>query len=95
MSHTELVGVPIETREVHPDGLDPWRRSAGQSLLMHLLTIDSIGKAVQHAGPVVEGIDDAVGDGEVIPSKIKLGLPTRGEVNPVGIADLDDPISDL
>jgi hypothetical protein len=62
---------------------------------MHLLAIYAIGKAMQHARPVIEGVDDAVGDREVIPSKIKLGLPTRREVDPVGIADLDDPISDL
>ena len=62
MSHAELIGVPVETREMHPDGLDPGRRSVRQSLLMHLLAIDSIGKAVQHARPVVEGVDDAVGD---------------------------------
>jgi hypothetical protein len=66
-----------------------------QSLLVHLLTVNSIGKSVQHARPVVQGVDDAVGNREVVPSKIKLGLPTRGKVDPARIADLDDSIPDL
>jgi hypothetical protein len=77
MIDAELVGVPVEARKVHPHGLDPRWCAVGQPLLMHLLSIDAIGETVQHAGPVVESVDDAVGDRKVVLSKIKLGLPAR------------------
>ena len=46
MRNAELVCIPIETRKVHAYRLDPWRRSKQQPLLMHFLTVDSIGEAV-------------------------------------------------
>jgi hypothetical protein len=95
MIDAQLVGVSIEARKVHPYGFDPWRRPMRQSFLMDLFAVDAIGKAVQHARPVIEGIDDAVGDRDVVPSKIKFGLAACREVDPVRIADLDDPVFDL
>src|SRR5215211_9062208 len=84
----KLVGVSIEAREVHAYGLDPRRRAMWQPLLMNLFAVDTIGEAVQHARSVIERIDDAIRDRQVIPSKIKFGLAARREVNPVRIADL-------
>src|SRR5215212_10168596 len=95
MIDTKLIGIAIEARKVYAYGLDPRRRAMWQPFLMHLFAVDAIGEAVQHAWPVIEGIDDAVGDGKVVPSKVKLGLAPRREVDPVRIADLDDSVSDL
>jgi hypothetical protein len=83
MSHAELVGVAIEARKVHPYGLDPRRRAVRQPFLMHLLAVHAIREAVQHARPVVERVDNAVGNREVVASKIKFGLPASREINPV------------
>src|ERR671910_1124547 len=93
--HTEFVRVPVEARKVDPNGFDPGRRTSRQPLLVHLLTVHPVREAVQHAGPVVKGIDDAVSDREVVARKIELCLAALGEVDPIGVADLDDPITDL
>ena len=95
MIDAKLIGIAIEARKVHAYGLDPRRRAMRQPFLVNLFAVDAIGEAVQHARSVIEGIDDAVRDREVVPSKIKFGLATCREINPVRIADLDNPISDL
>ena len=95
MGHAELVGVAVVAREVHAYGLDPRRGAVRQPLLVDLLAVDAVGEAVQHARPVVERVDDPVGHAQVVVGQVELGLAAGREVDPVRVADLDDPVADL
>src|SRR5215213_11884488 len=93
--HAELVSVPVEAREVDTYGFDPRRRTSRQPLLVHLLPVYAVRETVQHAGPVVQRVDDAVSDRQVVAREIELGLAPLREIDPIGVADLDDSITDL
>jgi hypothetical protein len=50
---------------------------------------------VQHARPLVERVDDALADGEVVLDQVELGGARLGEVDAVGVAHPDDAVVDL
>jgi len=95
LSNTQLVSMPPIPRKVHPNGLNPGRRPPRQPLLMNLLPINPGGKAVHHARPLPQGTNNPVPHGDVVPSKVKLGLTTSREVNPVGTTEPNGPIPHL
>lgn len=47
---------------------------------------------MHHAGPLPQSIDNPRTNGQVVPSKVKLGLPPSREVNPLRIGNPHNPI---
>jgi hypothetical protein len=90
LGHAELVGGAVPSREVQPHRLQPRRRAGWDPLLVHLVAGQSLGEAVQHAGPLVERVDDPVPDREVVLHQVELGGPRLREVDTVGVAHPDD-----
>src|SRR5215470_6249278 len=80
---------------MNPHGLQPRRRPARHSLLVHLLPCHTRREPVQHARPVAEGPDDPVANRDVVADQVKLGPSAGRKVHPVGVADPDRPLPDL
>jgi hypothetical protein len=62
---------------------------------VHLLAVDAGGEAVQHAGPLAQGVDDPVADAEVVAREVEFRFSPRGEVHPVRVRDPDTATVDL
>ena len=91
LGHAQLVGGAAEAREVEGHGLDPRRGALRQALLVDLLAVDAAREPVQHAGAFPQRAHDPVPDAHVVLRKVELGLPVRGEVDPIGVGDPHGP----
>ena len=90
----DLVRVP-SARELDPGGGNPFGEVLGGPLLEERLAVDAVGIALQRGGPVAHSTGDAVGDGQVVPRHVQLGVAGLGKVHLVRIREPHGPPADL